>query len=81
MSPDDKVLVKYSEREGAGFHRQLRLPLRIAIRGGLRVCSLRVRTQAGSTGAVGKGGEEQAAVRKDGREGESRRGSEEGMKG
>lgn len=38
-----KVLVKYSEREGAAFHRQLRLPLRVAIRGGLRVCSLRVR--------------------------------------
>ncbi|CAN0423581.1 unnamed protein product, partial [Ectocarpus fasciculatus] len=28
--------------EGAPFHRQLRLPLRLAIRGGLRVCSLRV---------------------------------------
>ncbi|CAM9833903.1 unnamed protein product [Scytosiphon promiscuus] len=37
-----EVLVKYSEKKGAPYHRQLRLPLRLAIRGGLRVCSLRV---------------------------------------
>lgn len=38
-----QLLVKYSEKVGAAFHRQLRLPLRVGVKGGLRVCSLKVR--------------------------------------
>lgn len=37
-----EVLVKYSAKVGGAYHRQLRLPVRLAVRGGLRVCSLRV---------------------------------------
>lgn len=38
-----QLLVKYSEKVGAAFHRQLKLPLRVSVKGGLRVCSLKVR--------------------------------------
>lgn len=37
-----EVLVKYSKSAGAAYHRQLRVPVRLSVRGGLRVCSLRV---------------------------------------
>lgn len=47
-----EVLVKYSQRAGAAHHRQLRVPVRLTVRGGLRVCSLRVCIGHGGCGCM-----------------------------